>query len=204
MSVLAQSRRIEKDKTGDAAEAKARSTYRENLQTASEIHSAITGLGTDEERLVRAVEGKSPEQMQEVARLYRHQFDSSMVEDIRKDLRGPFEGQASDEAAIKVGTALYGHKAMMLAGVLAGVNHLESLDGHGAETEATRKLVKSTITSYLDQLFEADPQLCTQMLRAYCGLFRDPRSGPNPFEVVEELDAKLLPLLPAKTTGKIK
>lgn len=40
--------RIEKDKTGDAAEAKARSTYLENLQTASEIRSAITGLGTGE------------------------------------------------------------------------------------------------------------------------------------------------------------
>ena len=204
MSVLGQSRRIEKDKSGDATEAKARSIYLENLQTASEIRSAIKGLGTDEERLVRAVEGKSPKQMQEVARLYRHQFDSSMVEDIRKDLRGPFEGQASDEAAMKVGTALYGHKAMMLAGVLAGVQQLESLEGHGPQTEATRKLVKSTITSYLDQLFEGDPQLCTQMLRAYFALFRDPRNGPNPFEIVEELGVVLLPPLPAKTTEKTK
>lgn len=38
----------------------------------------------------------------------------------------------------------------------------------------------------------------------FCIFFRDPRNGPNPFEIVEELGVVLLPSLPAKTTEKTK
>ena len=58
---------------------------------AEKIYSAIKGLGTDEETLIRSLISRSDLDIEAVKKIYQDKYDQEMKEDIMGDTSGAFQ-----------------------------------------------------------------------------------------------------------------
>ena len=162
---------------------------------AKNIHTAIASWLGDSDGLIRAVDGKTPEQMKAIGAVYREQYGSDMVKDLREELFGNNRlGRPSNEAALAVGRALYGDQAAMLAAIMTGVHQLEGIDlsGQSRRSKEQVEFMATVLKTVLAHMFVHDRETHTACMHAFADFF-GPQDMPTYQESVDNVRRILLP-----------
>lgn len=75
---------------------------RGTISDADILRAAMRGIGTDKDAIFRTLEGKTPEQLEEMQYQYREYYERDLPRDLKKELRGSDEAKAL--ALLKHGT----------------------------------------------------------------------------------------------------
>ncbi|HEU4452335.1 MAG TPA: hypothetical protein VFR81_04715, partial [Longimicrobium sp.] len=94
--------------------------------TVAELHEAMAGLGTDEATIMAALRNKSPEEREQIERLYREQYGV----DLRADLRDEMSGLELDRGLALADGDLARADAIELQDAMAGAGtNEEAIEG---------------------------------------------------------------------------
>ena len=165
-------------------------------RAARDIRDSISGyFFTNEAKLLKAIQGKTLEDMAQIGKAYQREFHSDMVQDLRRELRSIVEPPIS-ETMLKVGQALYGHEAATFAALSAGYPIRVEGEVRGRWSPEEKKRATATVVSMMDELAKKDPSLKDKVAAAYIEFFADPALVN--LRVAAEVEKLLLPKAASK------
>ncbi len=130
---------------------------RGTLTDADVLRAAMKGIGTDKEAIFLTLEGKSPEQLQEMQSQYKEFYQRELPKDLKKELRG------SDEAK-----AL----ALLEKGYISSADQLHiAMEGWGTDVKAVMGVFEGkspeeraqTIQDFENKYGELEPRLKNEL-----------------------------------------
>lgn len=137
---------------------------------ARQVNAAIKGGGTDEEALIEILATRSNDEIEEVKQLYKEEFESDMIDDIRGDTGGDFE-------------------RLMASLANANRDETDDVDDDLAQTDADT-LIESGEAQWGTDESEFNRILCSRNVRQLRATF-DAYSDKAGKDVTEVIDAEM-------------